>query len=346
MCRRMREAAPEQEREKMDADGTVLVLAELDADKEILPLSLGCVTAAKRLAAIWGGRTAALIMGHGVAAAAREMARYGADDVLVVDHPALDGYQPELYLSTFLQVWERQKPKAILMGDTPTSVDLAPRIACSLEAGLVTDCVAIDADTSDVKFIKPVYSSNVMAAYAFVSEPWIVTLRARADGAAPKEETRRSEIIPIEVKPDLSAMRTEVIQRVIEGEEGIPLAEAHIIVSGGRGLGGPEGFEQLIELAKVLHAAVGASRPPCDLGWVPSQWQVGQTGAKVAPAVYIAAGISGATQHIAGMQSSKKIVAINRDPKANIFSIADYGVVGACEEVLPAFRETLREILR
>jgi electron transfer flavoprotein alpha subunit len=346
MCRRTREAAPKQEREKMDADGTVLVLAELDADKEILPLSLECVTAAKRLAATWGGRAAALIMGHGVAAAAREMACYGVDDVLLVDHPALDGYQAELYLSTFLQVWERQKPKAILMGDTLTSVDLAPRIACSLDAGLVADCVAIEADTSDVNFIKPVYSSNVMAAYAFASEPWIVTLRARAEEAAPKAETRRAEIIPLEVKLDLSAMKTEVVQRVVEGDEGIRLAEAHIVVSGGRGLGGPEGFEQLVELAKVLHAAVGASRPPCDLGWVPSQWQVGQTGAKVAPAVYIAAGISGATQHIAGMQGSKKIVAINRDRTASIFRIADYGVVGSCEEVLPAFREALTEMLR
>ena len=330
----------------MDSDAAVLVLVELDADKEIIPVSLECVTAEKRLAEVWGGRTVALIMGNGVAAAAREMACYGVDDVLLVDHPGLDGYQAELYLSAFLQVWERHKPKAILMGDTLTSVDLAPRIAFSLDAGLVTDCVAIQAETHDVCFIKPVYSSNVMAAYAFVSEPWIVTLRPRVEEAAPKEETGRSQVIPVEVELDLSATKTEIIQRVIERDEGIKLAEAHIIVSGGRGIGGPEGFEQLVELAKVLNAAVGASRPPCDLGWAPSQWQVGQTGAKVAPSVYIAAGISGATQHVAGMQSSKKIVAVNRDPKANIFRIADYGVVGTCEEVLPAFREALAETLR
>jgi electron transfer flavoprotein alpha subunit len=330
----------------MDPDGTVLVVVETSADKEILPLSLECVTAAKRLAEIWRGRTVALIMGHGVAAAAEEMACYGVDDVLVVDHPGLDGYQAELYVSAFLQVWQQHKAKAILMGDSLISIDMAPRIAFSLDAGLVTDCVAIDTDKPDVRFIKPVYSSNVMAAYAFVSEPWIVTLRARAAEAAPKEDTRRSEIIPVDAKLDLSAMKTEVIQRVIERDEGTKLAAARIIVSGGRGVGGPEGFELLGELAKVLNAAVGASRPPCDLGWVPSQWQVGQTGAKVAPSVYIAAGISGATQHIAGMQSSKKIVAINRDPKANIFRMADYGVVGSCEEVLPAFREALTEMLR
>jgi electron transfer flavoprotein alpha subunit len=330
----------------MDSHNAVMVLVELDAYKQIIPLSLECVTAAKRLAEVCGGRAAALVMGSGVAAAAREMACYGVDDVLLVDHPALEGYQAELYLSAFLQVWERHKPKAILTGDTLTSVDLAPRIAFSLDAGLVTDCVAIRADAPGVCFIKPVYSSNVMAAYAFIFEPWIVTLRPRVEEAAPKADPGRSRVTPVEVELDLSATKTEVIQRVIEGDEGIKLAEAHIIVSGGRGMGGPEGFARLVELAKVLNAAVGASRPPCDLGWVPSQWQVGQTGAKVAPSVYIAAGISGATQHVAGMQSSKKIIAINRDPKANIFRIADYGVVGACEEVLPAFREALAETLR
>jgi len=330
----------------MGSDDAVLVLVELGTDKEIMPLSLECATAAKRLAEIWGGRTVALIMGNGVAAAAREMACYGVDDVLLVDHPALDGYQAELYVSAFLQVWERQKPKAILMGDSLISVDMAPRLAFSLDAGLITDCVAIKVDETDVSFVKPVYSSNVMAVYAFASEPWIVTLRPRTEDAAPREDTGHSQVIPVEVKLDLSAMKTEVIQRVIERDEGVKLAEAHIVVSGGRGIGGPDGFEQLVELAKVLNAAVGASRPPCDLGWAPSQWQVGQTGAKVAPSVYIAAGISGAAQHIAGMQSSKKIVAINRDPKANIFRIANYGVVGTCEEVVPAFREALAEILR
>src|SRR5512139_456561 len=320
----------------MDSHAAVLVLVELRSDKQITPLSLECVTAARRLAALWGGKTAALIMGSGVAAAAREMACYGADDVLVVDHPDLDGYHPELHVSAFLQVWERLKPKAILMGDSLLSVDMAPRIAFSLDAGLVTDCVAVEVDGSEVSFVKPVYSSNVMAAYAFTSEPWIVTLRARAEAAAARESTRRSQVVAVEVSVDRSAVKTHIIRQVIEGEEGGDLAQAQIIVSGGRGIGGPEGFEHIIQVAKLLNAAVAASRPPCDLGWVPAQRQVGQTGAKVAPRVYIAAGISGAAQHIAGMHTAEYIVAINKDPNANIFGIADYGVVGSWEEVLPA----------
>jgi len=330
----------------MDSDGTVLVLVELRDDQRISALSLECVTAATRLAALWGGRTAALIMGDKVAAAAAEMACYGVDDVVLVDHPDLSGYRPELYVAAFLQASERLKPAAILMGDSLLSLDLAPRIAFALDAGLVTDCVAIEIDGSDVSFIKAVYSSNVMAAYGFASEPWIVTLRARAERAAVEEATRRARVFPVAVALDSSVATTEVVRRVGERAVGGDLAQADIIVSGGRGIGGPEGFEQVVHLAQVLNAAVGASRPPCDLGWAPAHAQVGQTGAKVAPALYIAAGISGAAQHIAGMQNAKTVVAINKDPRANIFKLADYGIVGTCEEVLPAFRAALADLPR
>jgi electron transfer flavoprotein alpha subunit len=197
-----------------------------------------------------------------------------------------------------------------------------------------------------VSFIKAVYSSNVMAAYGFASEPWIVTLRARAERAAVEEATRRARVFPVAVALDSSVATTEVVRRVGERAVGGDLAQADIIVSGGRGIGGPEGFEQVVHLAQVLNAAVGASRPPCDLGWAPAHAQVGQTGAKVAPALYIAAGISGAAQHIAGMQNAKTIVAINKDPRANIFKLADYGIVGTCEEVLPAFRAALADLPR
>jgi len=303
----------------MSLDDSVLILAEVSEGKEILPISLECVTAGKKLAEVLGGRTVALIIGTGVGEAAQEMARYDIDEVLLVDHPSLEGYQHELYASALLQVCERN-------------------------TGLITDCVAIEIDRADVSFVKPVYSSNVMAAYTFASEPSIVTLRSRVEEAAGKQDGADADVTPVEVELDVSAVKTEVMQRVIEEDEGIKLTDADIIVSGGRGIGSPEGFEQLAQLAEVLNAAVGASRPPCDLGWAPSRAQVGQTGEKVAPSLYIAAGISGATQHIAGMQSSKKIVAINRDPKANIFRIADYGVVGTCEEVVPAFKEAITEI--
>lgn len=330
----------------MESSGAVLAFVEMGARREILPISLECVTAAKRLAGVWEGRAVALVMGHGVAGAAREMACYGLDEIFWVDHPALDGHPPELCLSAFLQVWERERPKAVLMGDTLGAIDLAPRIAFALGAGLVTDCVSLRVDGKEVSFIKPVYSSNILAAYAFASEPWLVTLRSRAEEAAPKEDRAVSKVTRVDVTLDVSAVKSEVIERVVEEEQEIRLTEADVIVSGGKGIGGPGGFEQLVELARVLNAAVAASRPPCDLGWAPSRWQVGQTGAKVAPSLYIAVGISGATQHIAGMQHSGRIVAINKDRKANIFRIADYGVVGAWEEVVPAFREALAEILR
>ena len=330
----------------MSNEDSVLIVAEASEGKEILPVSLECVTAGKRLAGAMGWRTVGLLMGTGVGEVAQEMARYDVNEVLLVDHPSLEAYQPELYVSALLQVCERLKPKAILMGDSLTSVDMAPRVAFALNTGLITDCVAIEVDKPDVSFIKPVYSGNVMAAYSFASEPYVVTLRSRVEEAAGKQDGAQGDVTPVEVELDVSAVKTEIVQRVVEEDESVKLTEADIIVSGGRGIGSPEGFEQLARLAEVLNAAVGASRVPCDLGWAPSKAQVGQTGEKVAPSLYIAAGISGAAQHIAGMQSSKKIVAINRDPNANIFRIADYGVVGNCEEVVPAFKEAITEILR
>lgn len=328
----------------MASDGSVLILAEVSDDNRILPISLECLIAGKRLAEVWGAGTAALVLGAGVGEAAREMARYEVGEVLWVDHPGLEGCHPELYSSAFLQVCEQVKPRAILMGDTLLSLDLAPRVAFALSTGLVTDFVAIEVEGSQVEFIKPVYSSNVMAAYTFASEPCMVTLRPRVEEAATRQDEANTVVTSMEVELDVSAAVTEVMQRVIVEDPGVKLTDAEIIVSGGRGIGGTEGFEQLARLAEVLGAAVGASRPPCDLGWAPSKAQVGQTGEKVGPSLYIAVGMSGATQQIAGMQGSKKIVAVNKDPKANIFRIADYGVVGNYEEVIPAFKEAVTEI--
>jgi len=324
----------------------VLVFVELNQGKAVLPISFECVTAGKMLVKALGGKLVGLIMGNAVEDAAREATLYALDCLCVVDHPLLAAYQPELYGSAFGQVCKRVKPKAIIFGDTLTSIDLAPRVAFSLTTGLITDCVAIECEEGEVYFIKPVYSGNVMAAYTFDREPFVVTLRSRAEEPAERSNVAGAEIIPIGVDLDLSDVNAEVVERVVEKQEGPTLTDAEVVVSGGRGIGGPAGFEQLRELAAALNAAVGASRPPCDHGWVPQRTQVGQTGAKVAPSLYIAIGISGATQHVAGMYRSKRIVAINRDPKANIFRIADYGVVGPFEEVLPAFREAISEMLR
>ncbi|MEW6440643.1 MAG: electron transfer flavoprotein subunit alpha/FixB family protein [bacterium] len=325
----------------MDPDGSVLTVVEQGPDQTVLPISLECLSAGRKLADGLGCRLHALIMGHGVGDAARDLGHYGPDRVYAADHPLLEAYHPELYCAALVQAYEEARPRAILMGDTLTSLDLAPRVAFALNAGLITDCVGFELGEGEVRFLKPVYSSNVMAAYALATEPWLVTLRSRAEDPAAKREEASGEVVPLDVKLDRSALTIEVLRRVVEEEEGPRLAGANIIVSGGRGIGGPEGFRRLAELAKALNAAVGASRPPVDLGWASPKAQVGQTGEKVAPSVYIAVGISGATQHLAGMIGSRTIVAINKDPNANIFRVADYGVVGDHEEVIPAFRKAL-----
>jgi caffeyl-CoA reductase-Etf complex subunit CarE len=330
----------------MSRANAVLILVELDPDKKILPISLECVNTGKKLAGAFGAKLLALIMGNSVLHAAEELRWYQIDAVFTVDHPLLETYHPETNGLAFRQVYEKLRPRVILMGDTLTSFDLAPRIAFLLNTGLITDCVGIECDSGVVRFIKPVYSSNIMAAYAFASEPYVVTMRSRVEEPAERREAPAVEITPLAVEIDASTIAIEIVQRVVEKDEGPRLTSADIIVSGGRGVGGPQGFGQLTELAEILHAAVGASRPPCDLGWIPPKVQIGQTGEKVGPAVYIAIGISGATQHVTGMSGSKTIVAINKDPKASIFKMADYGVVGNYEEVVPAFRERLSEILK
>lgn len=329
----------------MDSNNSVLIFIELDRDEGILPGSLECVTAGRKLAEALGCEVDGLIMGSSVADAALELSHFGLDRVYAVDHPVLNMYHPEVFCNAFLQVCEAVKSKAILMGETLISIDLAPRVALALNTGLITDCVGFEIQDNDIHFVKPVYSCNVMAAYALTTEPYLVTMRSRVEDPAERRDDAGAEVTVLEVELDASALETVVIERTIEKEEGPKLTSSDIIVSGGRGVGGPEGFERLTELAALLHGAVGASRPPVDLGWAPPKAQVGQTGEKVGPSVYIAVGISGAIQHIAGMSASKTIVAINKDSQANIFKVADYGVVGKYEEVVPAFKDALKEIL-
>jgi len=330
----------------MNHDNAVLVFLEFGSDKAVLPVSLECVTAGRKLADALRGRLLGLIMGSSVGESADEVRHFGLDRLYTVDCPLLGVYHPETYCPALLKAYEESKPNVILMGETLTSADLAPRVAFALNTGLITDCVGFEMGQSEVCFIKPVYSSNVMAAYALTTKPYLVTMRSRTEDPAQRRDDEGAEVIALAVEFGESALKMEVLERVLDEQEGPRLASSSIIVSGGRGVGGPEGFALLRELAKVLNAAVGASRPPVDLGWVPPKAQVGQTGEKVGPSLYVAIGISGATQHLAGMSDSKTIVAINKDPMANIFKVADYGVVGNHEQVVPAFTDALKEILR
>lgn len=321
-----------------------IVFIELTSEKTITPISLESLSVGRQLADEFKGKLITLVIGSNIKNAAEELRYYAPDMIYVVDNPLLEDYQPDLYVSIFKQVCETVSPMVMVMGNTLIAIDLAPRIAFSLNAGLVTDCVGVECKEGELLVTKPVFSSNIMAVYAFESNPCMVTLRSKSEDPALRGDVAKGEIVPFEAIIDSSLMRTQMIKKVVEREEWLRIENAEMIVAGGRGIGSAEGFAQLSTLSELLGAALGASRPPCDLGWIPSKLQIGQTGTIVKPSVYIAVGISGATAHLTGMLGSKTIVAINKDADATIFKVANYGVVGKYEEVLPAFIETVKEI--
>jgi len=238
-------------------------------------------------------------------------------------------------------------PQIILLGQTAIGRDLASRLAFRLGAAVTMDCVALEIDPESKRLLqtKPVYGGNARAIYTYESDPQIATVRAKVMAPLERDDSRKGEVITIEAGLDPSAIRTKFLEKVKEEVEGIKLEDASVVVSGGRGVGGPEGFKELEELAKLLGGAVGASRPACDNGWMPDTSQVGLTGKIVTPDLYFAVGISGSSQHMAGCSSSKAIIAINKDSEANIFKEARYGVVGDWKKVIPALTEKVKELL-
>jgi electron transfer flavoprotein alpha subunit len=329
----------------MSQANSVLVMVEQGRAGTIEPVSLECLRAGRELADELKAGLIAAVIGSDVRSTAEEVRHLGVDGVLLAEHPSLGGYQPDGHVSALVQAVRAAQARLVLMGDTATTLDLAPRAAFTLEAGLVTDCVKIEVDSGEVLFTKPVYSGNVMAVYSSETEVTLVTLRSRSAEPATRSEEGKGEITSLQVEIDPGQGETEIVESVPVEEEGVNLDQADIVVSGGRGIGGTEGFELLSDLAGVLGGALGASRPPVDCGWASPTSQVGQTGKIVAPSLYVAVGISGAMQHISGMSGSKVIVAINKTADANIFNIADYGVVGNYEEIVPSLTQTLKGIL-
>jgi len=305
---------------------------------------LGC---GRKLADDLGGELSGVLVGSEVSGLAQEAIAFGADKVYVVEDALLKDYATDSYVVVMEKVAKEALPQILLMGQTNLGRDLAPRLAFKLETAVSMDCVELDIDSDSKRLLqtKPVYGGNARAIYTTDSDPQMATVRAKAMSPLEKDDSRKGEVINIEGGLDASAIRTQVQETVLEEVEGIKLEDADVIVSGGRGMGGPEGFEDLAELAKLLKAAVGASRPPCDNEWVPDTMQVGLTGKIVSPDLYIAVAISGSSQHLAGCSGSKNIVAVNRDPEANIFREAAYGVVGDWKKVIPAFTEKVKELL-
>ena len=324
----------------------VLVFAEI-TDGKLGAIAAEALGGGRKLANDLGQELGAVLIGNGIDSLAQEAIAIGADKVYVADDAALANYQTDTYVAMMDKVSRQVTPAIILLGQTSYGRDLAPRLAFRLNTAATLDCVALDIDPASKRLLmtKPVYGGNAQAVFATDSDPQIATVRSKAMTALPRDTARKGEVIAVAAGLDAGAVRTKVLEKKKEQVAGVKLEEAPVIISGGRGIGGAEGFKQLEELAKLLKGAVGASRPACDSGWMSDTNQVGLTGKIVAPDVYIAVGISGASQHLAGCSGAKVIIAFNKDPEANIFKVAHYGVVGDWKVLLPAFTKKVKELV-
>ena len=301
----------------------------------------------RKLADDLGQELSTVLVGSGISSLAKEAIAFGADKVYMVDDPLLQDYQTDSYVLVMKKVVEQVTPQILLLGQTSIGRDLAPRLAFRLNTAASLGCLelAIDPESKLLLQTKPVYGGNAQAVFVCESFPQIATVRPKAMAPLEPDQSRKGEVITIDAGLDPSAIRTKVLEKVPEKVEGIKLEDAEVVVSGGRGIGGAEGFEQLEELARMLKGAVGATRPPCDNDWVPAGAQIGLTGKIVTPDLYIAVALSGSSQHMSGCSGAKTIVAINKDPEANIFREARFGVVGDWKKVLPTFTDKLKELI-
>ena len=305
---------------------------------------LGC---GRKLADDLGQELCAVLVGSDIAGLGKEAIASGADKAYEVNDPLLKDYQTDSYVTVMEKVVKQVMPQILILGQTSTGRDLAPRLAFRLGTAAAMDCVqlAIDATSKQLQQTRPVYGGNALATFTCASFPQIATVRAKAMSPLKPDTSRQGEVVAIKAELDPSAIRTKVLEKVPEEVSGIKLEDAEVVVAGGRGIGSADGFKQLEELAKVLKGAVGATRPPCDNNWVPDTLQVGLTGKIVTPNLYIGVALSGASQHMTGCSGAKSIIAINKDPEANIFKSAHFGVVEDWKKVLPAFTEKVKELL-
>jgi electron transfer flavoprotein alpha subunit len=325
----------------------ILVYGEL-IDGKLASITTELLGCGRKLADDLNEDLSCLLVSDVVGESSKEAITFGADKVYVIEDPSLKQYQADSYMQVVEKLVKDVLPRAVLMGQTSTGRDLAPHLAFRLGVGLATDCLdlTIDPGTKLLMQTRPVYGGNAQATFSSELMPQVVTVRTKAMSPIERDDSRKGEVVPTKIEIDVSKVRTKVLETVKEEVAGVKLEDAPVIVAGGRGLGGPEPFKTTLkELADVLHGAVGASRPPADNGWVSEAVHIGLTGKIVAPDVYIAIAVSGASQHIAGCSSSKNIIAINKDPEANIFREAKFGVVGKYEEVVPAFTNKLKELL-
>lgn len=316
------------------------------SNMKIRKASLEIMSKAREIADQTGDEVVAVLLGQGVEALANTVIPYGANKVIVVDDAQLENYTTGAYTSVMNKLIKEYEPQAFLLGHSALGRDLAPRLAQRLGVGLVDDCIAMEYDpTSYLTFKRPIYTGRAFTQVKLTSCPIIATIRPNTFNVSEPDNNRQAEIIKKNAQIDADDLRAVVKDIIIATSKRPDLVEANIIVSGGRGVKSAQGFVVLEELADVVGGAVGASRAAVDAGWIDIKYQIGQTGNTVSPTLYIACGISGAIQHVAGMNSSKIIVAVNKDPEASIFNYADYGIVGDLFEVVPLITEEFKKLV-
>jgi electron transfer flavoprotein alpha subunit len=324
----------------------ILICGELEK-KEISSISKELISTAQKLQGALDQRLDFLLIGENLQERAEEAAILGVNRVLTIEGPEFQEFHPERLTGIIAAVCRQIDPLIILLGQTDLGRDVAPRLAAKLEGSVCLDCIDLAYDQKTAAFIqtKPVYGGNALAQWAATSHrPYIVTIRPRSEKPAEPDPSNRAEIIPIPVEFDETQLKSQLVRTVQEEDREIRLEEAKIIVAGGGGIGGSQGFDLVRELAQVLGAAVGITRVPADEKWMPKSLEIGQTGHIVGPDLYIAVAISGAPQHLAGCSGSKVIIAINKDPRARIFEEADFGIVGDYRGILPALIEKFKDL--
>lgn len=313
---------------------------------QIRKVSLELLSQGRKIADKIGETLVAVVLGQGIDGLSKEVTAYGADKVILVDDPKLAEYTTGAYASVLNQLVRKEEPQAVLLGNTAVGKDLAPRLAQRLGVGLASDCTGMEINAENfLAFKRPIYAGKAFAHVISNVRPVLATIRPNTFPVNAADPSHQAEVVKETATIDPADLRAILKEVAIAASKRPELTEANIIVSGGRGMKGPENYGILEQLADVIGAAVGASRAAVDAGWREQKFQVGQTGKTVSPTLYIACGISGAIQHLAGMGSSKFIVAINKDPEANIFNVADYGIVGDLFEVVPLLTDEFKKLV-
>ncbi|AKG53790.1 electron transfer flavoprotein alpha subunit [Dehalogenimonas sp. WBC-2] len=323
----------------MNHNTGILVITEA-RESALVSTSSELFGVAQRINAETGDQVSALVIGTGAKKAAMETGRFGAKKAFFAE--LLDLHSDSV-TATIAQLASDIKPRFILIIENDLGRDVAPLLSASLQSAAVTDAVAVSFNNQELIITRQVYGGNALVDFIIESEPQIITLRPKAFGPMAGTDGLQAEIT--EITP-VTVSRIRIIERIVSKEPGVRLEDAKIVVGGGRGIGGPDGFSQLKELADLLGGSVGASRPPCDQGWWPENGQIGITGKIIAPDLYVAVGISGSSQHLSGVSGAKTIIAINKDAEANIFKAATYGIIEDWKKVIPACVAKLKELTK